>query len=362
MIKIDKDLNRFKEIVKGKVRKGLKKFINYGKMIGKRGKNSVIISIPQMDIPHIRHNDKKSGGIDSGDGEIGSVLGSDGSSQKGDGPGNAPGEHYKEVEISLEELAKIMGEQLKLPNIKPKGKKNIMSKSDKYNSVRRVGPEGLRLFKKTFKEALKRQITEDDYNENDPVIIPVKEDRRYRFWKTIFDPEASAVIFFGMDISGSMGYEEVKRVRQTAFWIDVWLRYQYKKVERVYIVHDAKATEVDEEHFYSLSSSGGTQISSCLTKMEKIIKQRYSPQEWNVYIFYFSDGDNLPDDNKECEAAIKHLLPSINQFSLGQVDDRGDFMNYIKSRFQEEKNIVITPIFSDDKIWEAIKTFLGGGN
>jgi hypothetical protein len=65
-----------------------------------------------------------------------------------------------------------------------------------------------------------------------------------------------------MDVSGSMGDEQKEIVRIEAFWIDTWLKSQYKKVETRYIVHDAAAREVDAHTFYHLRESGGTKISS----------------------------------------------------------------------------------------------------
>jgi hypothetical protein len=54
---------------------------------------------------------------------------------------------------------------------------------------------------------------------------------RYRSWKT--DPSrANAVIIYMMDVSGSMGDEQKEIVRIESFWIDTWLRSQYKGSSR----------------------------------------------------------------------------------------------------------------------------------
>jgi hypothetical protein len=60
-----------------------------------------------------------------------------------------------------------------------------------------------------------------------------------------------------MDVSGSMGREQKDIVRIESFWIDTWLRSQYKGLEVVYIVHDAVAKVVDQESFFHLRESGG---------------------------------------------------------------------------------------------------------
>jgi len=52
--------------------------------------------------------------------------------------------------------AAILGEELELPRIQPRGRRSIPVEKLKYSNIRRVGPESLRHFKRTFREALKR--------------------------------------------------------------------------------------------------------------------------------------------------------------------------------------------------------------
>ena len=47
--------------------------------------------------------------------------------------------------MSLDELAEMLGEELELPAIEPKGRKNIISSRDRYVGISRYGPESLRL-------------------------------------------------------------------------------------------------------------------------------------------------------------------------------------------------------------------------
>lgn len=79
--KIDQDLSRFKQIVRGRVKKELRKFISQGELIGKQGKDLVSIPIPRIDIPHFVYGDKEKGGVGRGDGEQGEAV------QPGDGEG-----------------------------------------------------------------------------------------------------------------------------------------------------------------------------------------------------------------------------------------------------------------------------------
>ena len=59
-----------------------------------------------------------------------------------------------------------------------------------------------------------------------------------------------------------MGDQQKEIVRIASFWIDTWLRSQYKNLDNVYVVHEAFAKEVDQHTFYHLRESGGTRIST----------------------------------------------------------------------------------------------------
>ena len=83
------------------------------------------------------------------------------------------------------------------------------------------------------------------------MIIPIRRDMRYRSFKTAVKPQANAVVIYMMDVSGSMGDEQKEIVRMESFWINTWLRRNYKGLETRFIIHDAAAKEVDEKTFFS---------------------------------------------------------------------------------------------------------------
>ncbi len=364
--KIEQDHSRFKQIVRGKIKRELKKYITQAELIGRKGKNIVRIPVPRIELPRFRFDSRQRGGVGQGDGDVGTVLGS-GDPQDGSGKaGDTPGEHVLEVEITLEELAQILGEELELPNIEPRGKKSITSEKEKYTGISRVGPESLRHFKRTYKEALRRMISAGTYDNDNPVIVPIREDRRYRTWKITSLPESSAVIIYMMDVSGSMGPEQKEIVRLESFWIDTWLRSQYDRIEMRYIVHDAAAKEVDQETFFHLREGGGTKISSAFKLCNQILNEQFHPDDWNVYLFHFSDGDNWDGgDTSECISILENeLLPRANLFCYGQVKSAygsGDFLYGIQEYFPNEAKIVTSKINSKDEIYDSIKAFLGKG-
>ena len=366
-LRIDQDHSRFRNIVRGRIRQNLRKYISKGELLGRQGKDIVSIPIPHIDIPKLRFGDKQQGGVAQGDGEPGDAL--SGSPQDGGGQGKAgdqAGEHPLEVELTLDELADILGEELELPNIENKGKSAIVDKKDRYVGVRNVGPNSLRHFKRTFRSALRRQIALGTYDPKRPVIIPTRDDMRYKSWKTEEEPVANAVIIYMMDVSGSMGDEQKEIVRIESFWIDTWLRKQYKDIETRFIIHDAAAREVDRDTFFRTRESGGTMISSAYRLAADMIDRDYPSSQWNIYPFHFSDGDNWSvDDTLLCVDILKKLLlPSSNVFCYGQVDSpygSGQFIKDLKEHFSEDGQLITSEINDRDAIVESIREFLGKG-
>ena len=365
-LKIDQDHARFRHIVRGRIRKNLRKFITKGELIGRKGKDRVSIPLPHIEIPRFRFNDQQSGGVAQGDGEVGDPL-DQGQDAPGKGKaGQGEGDHALEVEVSIDELAEILGEELELPDIKPRGQSRIPQAHDRYSGIRRAGPESLRHFRRTYREALKRQIITGTFDPKQPIVIPTPDDRRYRSWKTTTQPVANAVIIYMMDVSGSMGDEQKEIVRIESFWIDTWLRRQYKGLESRFIIHDSVAREVDRDTFFRTRESGGTMISSAFKLCKKIIETDYSPSEWNIYPFHFSDGDNWSmDDTLACVDLLKQsLLPWSNMFAYGQVESpygSGQFIKDLREHFATDGRLVMCEIPNKEAIVLSIKEFLGKG-
>lgn len=366
-LKIDTDVGRFRQIVRGKVRDELRRFMTRGEMIGKKGRNLVSIPLPRVDLPRFVHSPGGQRHVGQGEGQPGDVLGPAG--QPGDGTGkagNLPGEHILEVELSVAELAELLGEEFGLPRIKPKGRKNIETFQGRYTGIATSGPESLRHFKRTYRQALKRHIAAGNYDPNNPVIIPIREDKRYRSFKRQPVPQANAVIFYVMDVSGSMGDEQKEIVRIASFWIDTWLSSQYRGLEAVYVVHDAEAREVDRDTFFRTRESGGTVISSAYKVVQQIMADRFPPDDWNIYMFQFSDGDNWSQgDTANCIKLLHDdLIPVFNLFAYGQVESpygSGQYLIDIREPFGADERVVLTQIENKDAIPKAIKTFLSTG-
>ncbi len=370
---IKRDHARFKKIVKGKVRDNLRQYISGKEMILPKGNGKFKVPMPSIDTPRFRFGDKSQGGMGQGEGQEGDPVDGGGEGQQGPGQGDEKagqdeGSKELEVERSEIELAQILGEELALPNIEPKGKKNLESTSNKYTSIGTVGPDSLKHVKRTFKNSLRRQIVTGTYDPNNPTLIPIKADFRYRSAKQKVEFENSAVVIYMMDVSGSMGDEQKEIVRTESFWINLWLKSQYKDIEIRYIIHDATAKEVEEETFFNTRESGGTLISSAYQLCKEIIEADYNPNEWNIYPFHFSDGDNWSsEDTKVCLSLLeKNIIPVSNMFCYGQVESRygsGQFFKDLKGKFgTDHESIILSKIKNKEAILDSIQDFLGKGN
>jgi len=367
-LRIDSDHSRFRDIVRGKIKQDLRKYVSDGELMGRKGKDVVSIPLPQINVPKFRFGSGQ-GGVGQGPGEVGDPVGGDQGDDPQSGAGQAgdqEGQHALEVELSVDELAEILGEELQLPRIEPKGKEHVVTEKDRYVGIRRTGPESLRHFRRTFRAALRRELAMGNYNPKTPLIVPIREDKRFRSWKTTPLPQSNAVMIFIMDVSGSMGDEQKEIVRIESFWIDTWLRSQYKGLETRYIIHDAGAREVDRDIFFRTRESGGTMISSAYKLCAKMMADDYPSSEWNVYPFHFSDGDNWSvDDTSLCIKILEsEILPHANLFCYGQVESpygSGQFVKDLNQKFADNEAVITSEIKNKEAIMDSIRDFLTTG-
>jgi uncharacterized protein len=364
--RIERDRRRFEEIVRGRIKQDLKRHITRGELIGRRGGEIVSIPLPQIELPRFRYGRRETGGVGQGPGAPATPIGGDGGEPgAGSEAGDEPGHHIREVELTIQELAEIMGEELELPRIEPRGSRNLAAARNRYSGIQPTGPESLRSFRRTYRQALKRQLATGTYDVQRPIVVPVREDMRYRTVRQEPEPVANAVILYLMDVSGSMGNDQKEIVRIESFWIDTWIRAHYVGLETRYIIHDAAAREVDRETFYSTRESGGTRISSAYRLAADILDQQYPLAGWNCYVFHFSDGDNWGggDDELCFQLLRERLLPACNLFGYGQVESRygsGQFIRSLESGIEAD-NLVLSRIPDRDAILPSIRDFLGKG-
>ncbi len=329
---IQEDHKEFRDIVSGKVREELKKFIRTGKMFRQRGKNGKIgITIPRIDIPHITFG-KPQEGVGRGPGKDGDIIGKDpGKGKGGHEAGDDPADGIQ-IQVDLEYILKLLKDELELPDLLPKQSQTFEDEKVVYNGISKIGPNALLHKRRTLKETMKRMAAMGLLGEktwvpgfNEPVslLLPNNDDRRYRQYNIIKKPSSNAVVFYMRDGSGSMDVSKCDVVSDISWWLDLWIRTFYKKTESVYLWHDTEAKEVSQEVFYNLRYGGGTRCSSALRLMKKLIapKSKYDPSKWNIYAFYFGDGENETNDNSTFVKLLKNELgpKSVNLFGMTQI-------------------------------------------
>lgn len=373
--RIEEDHKDFRDVYAGRIRKHLKKFIKNGSIFRTRGDGKKVrLTIPKIDIPHIVYGGSDKG-VGRGPGDEGDVVGQD---PEGDEPGgHEAGEDHSEgitVDVDMEEVLKYIKEELQLPDLKPKPSDTFEEVKIKYNSISMHGPESLRHNRRTMLQALKRMSASGEIHElhlipgfDMPVqlITPINSDRRYRQYNEVRIPASNAVIFFARDGSGSMDQTKCDIVSDMAWWMDLWIRHFYDRVERVYIWHDTLAEEVDEHKFYNYRYGGGTYCSSAMNLIAKQMENRYPTDIWNVYIFYFSDGENWGNDNEKFIEVIRDKFPPelVNFVGITQVlawRYDGSLKKYVDDNLKVE-NVQTAYIGSDEQASDEDQQHRMGG-
>ena len=127
-------------------------------------------------------------------------------------------------------------------------------------------------------------------------------------------PNANAVMFCLMDVSGSMGEREKDLAKRFFVLLHLFLKRRYDRIEIVFIRHTHLAQEVDEETFFYNTQSGGTVVSTALEEMHRIIASRYPAHDWNIYAAQASDGDNFAGDSERCISLLNGELMRLCQY------------------------------------------------
>jgi len=315
---------------------------------------------------------------------------------KGQGTGKASdqrGDEYYDVEISLEELAEYLFNDLQLPDLEKKQFKFISQESIKRKGYRFKGIRPRLSKKETLKRKIRRQKIAEKlgtYNPEDGERFPFhQDDMKYHHIKPKVKTNSAAVIFFLMDVSGSMSQDRKYLARSFFFLLYQFLNHKYEKVDVVFVSHSTHASRVTEDDFFKVGTYGGTIISSALNLELDIIEKEYHPNTWNIYSFYCGDGENWSNDNEKCIDLFKKIksisqltaYAEINEHYSNFADDEEEAVmpdGYPWPSFSAWKNEDLENLWSklaplcDSKfkkvmigqtahIWQAFNSLFGGG-
>lgn len=153
-----------------------------------------------------------------------------------------------------------------------------------------------------------------------PFLDPI--DLRYSNRIKVPKPSSQAVMFCVMDVSGSMDQQKKDAAKRFFILLYLFLERAYEKIEVVFIRHHTQATEVDENEFFNSRESGGTVVSSALHLLHKVIQERYSTSDWNIYVAQASDGDNWDNDSITCrELLIDKIMPLVQYYAYVEITE-----------------------------------------
>jgi uncharacterized sporulation protein YeaH/YhbH (DUF444 family) len=318
-----------------------------------------------IELPHFRYGDN-SGGVGAGDGKEGDVVGKGKPAGKGQG-GTDPGQHIMEVDLSLDELAEILAEELKLPRIEP----GQASHHHHPRQIQRHSPGRARIAA-AFQAVVQGSAQAPDH------------DRRLRSGQSGHHPAEK-----GHPLSQLEGSEKPAVQRRhhlhdgrfrarwaknkknwcawKVFWIDTWLRKNYEGIESRYIVHDVAPRKWTSTRSITCAKTAAPKSAAPSAPAKALLDAHYSPDEWNIYLFHFSDGDNSSEaDSRDCVKLLKEqLLPICNMFGYCQVASAygsGISSTCCTSICGTTRKVLTSRVNSKDDIYDSIKTFFGKGH
>lgn len=356
-----KDAYRHKQKVLEAIRGNLQHILAEEAIITSEGDRIVKVPVRSIKEYHFRFGDFRAVGSGTGETKAGDVLGRHPkfrAAQAGGGPGagDLPGEDYYEAEITVDELADLLFEELGLPKLRPKGHDEVNTDRLKYEEVRRQGPLQNINRRRTILENVRRRA-----RLGEPRVGRItRDDLRFHSWEQEVRLDSSAVILAMRDISASMGEFEKYISRSFYFWMLRFLHSRYTNVRVVFIVHHTQAREVTEEAFFELGESGGTRASSAYNLALQVIAERFPPERFNIYPFHFSDGDNWPEDREEAVRSVEKLLAVSNVFGYGEirtVPGRLTTLSAAFTAFKDNPRFLPVHIRQKEDVWWALKTF-----
>jgi len=368
------DRRRHKSKIEKAIREGIYDIVADESIIGQDGKKK--FRIPVRGIKEYRfvygggESNKNVGSAPGKNLERGQIVRDKKKEQAGspDKPGDKKGEEYYEVEISLDELAKYLFDELELPDMERKS--FTKSKSEK---LKRTGyrPQGIipRLDKK--KSAInrikrlkaKRRLGAEKEEGLEGSFHT--DDLTYRHYKSKMKENTNAVIVMMMDVSGSMGKRKKFLARSFFFLLYQFIRSKYDQTEVVFISHDMEARECSEEQFFTRGSSGGTIVSSAYVEALDVINKRYHPSSWNVYAFHASDGDNFGYDTNDMISAATKIKDVCQLFGYIEItpDDAPTWHeeNKISNHLRQlsGRSMKCVTVKQKEDIWKSFRIMFG---
>jgi uncharacterized protein len=362
---------RFIRRTKAQIRDSLKESVTDRKLTDSAGGETITIPSRGIAEPRFRHS--RSGGyrerVLPGNKEFGvgdkiqKPQGGAGGAGGKEATDSGDGEDEFEFALTRDEFLDLFFEDLELPDLVKTSLKEVVTYKPERAGMSTVGTAAnlnlLRTMRNSFARriALKRpssdaveelekrlfalenkaKATPRDHDEmkelrdllakmtRKRVVVPYIDpiDLRYNNFTQRPSPNTQAVMFCLMDVSGSMAQYEKDLAKRFFMLLHLFLERRYGKIDIVFIRHTHEAKEVDEETFFYSRETGGTIVSTALVEMREILKERYPPDEWNIYAAQASDGDNWSGDSAKCVDILRNeLMPACQYYAYVEILDQ----------------------------------------
>ena len=358
-----RDWLRHNDKVRDAVREHLRRYITSHDVLGGGDGRSVFVPVRLLEHARFRLRDPEARtGAGQGEGQPGQVLRPAQQPQPGDAAGEGEGgtgegEVTFVLELKIDEVLDWMWEEMQLPDLKPRRSSALDDAEFVREGWDRHGSRSRLDRRRTVKEAVKRRAIQAD-----PLPF-AEEDLRYRQLVRRRKPATDAAVIFALDVSGSMG--EAERVlAKTFFFLALHgLRRQYPRVATAFLAHTMEAWEFSEEEFFHTSGTGGTAASSVFKLAHNLVRERFDPGRYNVYLFYASDGENAPQDREGAVTALRELLPGLNYLGYFEIRSASSYTTHteISNILGELKSdhpaLGVRQGSRQEDVWNALRDF-----
>jgi sporulation protein YhbH len=261
------------------------------------------------------------------------------------------------LEFKVDEILDWLWEELELPNLEPKTADSIDQSEYVREGIDRRGPRARLDRRRTVKEAVKRRAIQTN-----PIPF-TDDDLRFRQLARRPQPLTQAAVIFVLDVSSSMDDASRQLAKSFFFWALQGIRRQHTRIETAFIGHTVNAWEFSEEEFFAVRATGGTEASRAFALSQDIIQERFDPSQYNVYVFYASDGDNFAADREGSRERLKSLSAISNYMGYVETTRRSsDRLNTEMGRlFKEleeaEGQTGSYALGNQEDVWNAIRRF-----
>jgi len=320
----------------------------------------------------------------------------------GGGSGSQPGEPDGDFSfaVSHDELIDIILEDLELPKMVRRTEGGVEASEPRRAGFSSSGPPSALDVERTISRALARRIalrapklSRIAELERERDACPDEEcrgridreiarhramaaavafldpvDLRYRRFERQPRPSARAVMVCIIDVSASMGDRERRLAKQFFHLLSIFLHRKYREVDIVFVRHHHEAEECDEETFFASGSTGSTVVSTAYRAAEKVVRDRYASEDWNLYFAQVSDGDNMGSDGLACMEVLNRFLPRTRFFAYVEVlretpshmARTTDLWSVLERVARQHSNLAMRHVMDDDDVVPAFRSLFDG--